>query len=112
VNIENARRLLAAWRSGEYDQFRGHLYGAAPDGHLSYCALGVAGVLCGVRYPEDADDCYKIIAAWLGVNIDGCTLSRIALRNDQSKWTFAQIADWFEAEYGLAPVAIEEEVTA
>ena len=80
LNVENARRLAAAIRSGEYHQTKGQLAECVGQDELRYCVWGVACelsgtgkfvngacVVDGVRY--DSDPPFGV-QQWLGLAAD------------------------------------------
>ena len=90
------KRWLAALRGGKYRQARGVL--KTDDG--AFCSLGVALDL--TRFKWEGADVSKKLSAYgfarltrLGINMrDELTLIEL---NDNHYYTFAEIADWIEA---------------
>jgi hypothetical protein len=105
---ENAKKWVAALRSGEYKQTRGQLVNDEGTGH---CCLGVA---CEVFLKEPChtlNDSWRERGAlygaaepvrlWLGLRDEGGDFdtggSSLAVENDTGK-SFAEIADLIESE--------------
>jgi len=109
---ENAKKWVAALRSGEYKQIQNRL--GDPNGH---CCLGVAcevAIENGVplkkelqasgfyRYGNDRASLPAIVQTWLGLASDSGVYNledrSLIVDNDSREYTFAQIADTIESE--------------
>lgn len=126
---EHRRQWIAALRSGEYVQGRSALKTTRFDGTVEHCCLGVAEELAGTEQlllacpepncaaahgthfgPEGEKGILTAQGrAWLGVNtsdpkvtVEEGEVVRATELNDSHRWTFEQIADAFEQEWGLA----------
>jgi hypothetical protein len=91
-NTENAKKWVAALRSGKYKQ---GMYGMhrLDDSH---CCLGVAHLVMGDNRDPDA---YGAVGTWLGIPAPesywgGC--GEFVHLNDHQRKTFAEIADYVE----------------
>ena len=107
---DNAKKLVAALRSGEYEQGTGWL---CRNG--KHCCLGVASELYAKEHPDftvvDKDGlksfegntatCPRQVRDWLGLYSDFGTTKDgnhgLVTMNDGGN-SFAQIADWIESE--------------
>lgn len=106
---DNAKRFVAALRSGTYQQARGSLRRSHPNGY-AYCCLGVAcmeyrqatglpvSLSSGITLTPEVRD-------WLGFTTEGGHYYRdndvdasLADDNDARNKTFAEIADIIESE--------------
>ena len=98
---ENAKKWVAALRSGEYQQCKDQL----TDGR-GYCCLGVgAAISPGPRSKwENEVALPKPVQQWLGLRSSegdyesGADYRRLSNLNDYGGKTFAQIADLIESE--------------
>lgn len=107
---DNAKKWVAALRSGNYRQTQGNLHDDA-----GYCCLGVAcevalkaGLALDVSRSNDCltgyDGHYCLlpnsVKAWLGLRTCTGSIDAVSLtdRNDTDRWSFSQIADLIESE--------------
>ena len=109
-NKVNLRKWVEALRSGKYKQTRG----ALRDGD-AFCCLGVAcdisgtGKWSGGAFHGSRIVMPRVVVGWLGLDDSDPELSSPLRRNkrtasefnDESKLTFAEIADAIEVTYGL-----------
>ena len=103
---KNRRDWIAALRSGNYKQTTGTLEdscGKDPE----YCCLGVFAKLHDIVDGGSKDpDPYDLIAQGLGVFAPNTGYSgayEMVSMNDEDEASFAEIADHFEAKWGLGP---------
>jgi hypothetical protein len=101
---ENAKKWVAALRSGEFKGTREQLAREAPNGERRYCCLGVACELYKREHPKfkyDDNGGYlpPRVQNWLGLRYSDGTydLSTLAERND-AKAGFKKIADIIERQ--------------
>lgn len=95
---DNAKKWVAALRSGEYKQTTNRLY----DGDIdAYCCLGVACAISELPWSKDLSLLPDSIMNWLGLTsshghyeVDGWLVND----NDVYKKGFNQIADIIESE--------------
>ena len=113
---DNAKKWVAALRSGKFRQGRGRLAKRDKSKHIQYCCLGVAcrvyeqetgktismnGTRCGDEvkfFDGEADLLPSSVADWLNIKDssgDFGTTSLMSL-NDKSKLSFKEIADEIE----------------
>jgi hypothetical protein len=98
MKAELKAKLIAALRSGRYTQARHRMYDAKTGG---YCCMGVACVeLLGAK-PDESGAILgqEFTIGWradTGFGIDDETRARLERMNDSGS-TFAEIADWIEA---------------
>lgn len=112
----NAKKWIAALRSGDYKQGLGALCQTYADGDCRYCCLGVAcevAIKSGV--PIEVSGCTyrssslinfdghlfnlpESVREWLGLNsVFGSTSdTTLTMLNDQERKSFSEIADFIE----------------
>lgn len=103
---ENAKKWVAALRSGEFTQGTGRLVARDPDTNevIGHCCLGVACVLAqratGVGFVE-RELPPRRVQRWLGLStVEGTIEGDFSLveHNDNNGVTFDEIADLIESE--------------
>lgn len=105
---DNAKRFVAALRSGTYQQARGSLRRSHPNGY-AYCCLGVAcmeyGKATGALVSLSGITLTPEVRDWLGFTTEGGHYyhengvdASLVEDNDARNKTFAEIADIIESE--------------
>lgn len=110
---KNAKKWVAALRSGKYKQGKGALHKVSKSRHHTFCCLGVACEIyrkeneikvvkygSHIIYNEKAGVLPQEVTDWLGLDNNGGYYSKSSLmsHNDEDRLSFEEIADIIESQ--------------
>lgn len=92
MDPELKAKWVEALRSGEYKQCRGKFEFAG-----KFCCLGVLCIAAGKPTTDEGAGNWEYVRSALGKGFDPHILARMNDGNHGKRFSFAEIADWIEA---------------